>query len=208
VHCWTHNNVIARFLPKSDLTDWCAYVLLDRFIIVACTRYTGARARRYNIAASLAILYCLAPGPRVSPHQLFYVEQERAIHTHTLSHSHPLFFFWSIYILLSLFLVLSFCFWLLLFLNQNDVCSTIKAKKKSWLLLGLNPGFSHDWWACNPLSHYGRMYRDTSFLALHKNDGRRQQSKNFKSNLCETAKLISFWRNTRMRLYRGPGVRR
>ncbi len=62
--------------------------------------HTGARARRYNIAAFWAILYCLAPGPRVSPHQLFYAEQERAIHTHithtlilTLCFSFDLFIF-------------------------------------------------------------------------------------------------------------------
>ncbi len=58
---------------------------------------TGARTRRYNIAASWVILYCLTPGPHVSPHPIFPFKRERAGHTHTLFlslfHSHSLFFF-------------------------------------------------------------------------------------------------------------------
>ncbi len=81
--------------------------------------------------------------------------------------------------------------------------NTWKQKKnKSSLLLGLNPECSRDRWVSNPLSHNGTTSRETPFLALHKNEERMQQSKNFKPNLCETAELLPYWRKTRMRLYR------
>jgi hypothetical protein len=40
-------------------------------------------------------------------------------------------------------------------------------------------------------------------LALKENDKMRQQKKNFASNVFETAELLSFLRETRMRRYKG-----
>ncbi len=55
------------------------YTFIHTECMNACIFCTWARAGRYNIAASWTILYCLTPGPRVSPHQLFSFERERAI---------------------------------------------------------------------------------------------------------------------------------
>ncbi len=82
--------------------------------------YTGARTRRYNIAASWAVMYCLTPGPRVSLHHSFSFQQKKASHTvHTLSLSSSIFlilifsssFCLFIFCSPSSFLAPSFCFW-------------------------------------------------------------------------------------------------
>jgi hypothetical protein len=62
---------------------------------------------------------------------------------------------------------------------MNEVHNTEKKEKKSRLLLGLNPGFLHDCAGSIPLRHKGKLNRVMSFLALNKNDKRRQQNKKF-----------------------------
>jgi hypothetical protein len=91
----------------------------------------GARTRQYNIAASWVILYCLTPGPHVSPHHLFPFEQERAAaHTHSLSlsYSHCLFFLNLFILCCPFFLSCSILFLVFLFRTRMKY-EKLKRKK-------------------------------------------------------------------------------
>jgi hypothetical protein len=87
-------------------------------------------------------------GSHVSPHHLFLFKRERA--AHSLSHSHSLFFFKSIYMLLSFLSCLRSILLFLAFLFRTRMKYVTQKKKKnskrnSRLLRGLNPGCSCDW---------------------------------------------------------------
>jgi hypothetical protein len=119
-------------------------MLHDFFFTAYCT---GAHARQYNIAASWAMLYCLAPGPRVSPHFLFSFKWAKAAaHTHT--HTFSLIFTLSSFDLF-IFCTLSLSFFLSFFLypsvsglpfeNKKDVCSTKKKLENVTADAGIEP---------------------------------------------------------------------
>ncbi len=78
--------------------------------------------------------------------------------------------------------------------------------KKSRLTLGLNPGFSRDWWMSNPLSHNGKLNRGMLFLALNKKWQDEAAKQILRIQCFKTAKLLSFQRKPRMR--RNKGTRR